>query len=68
MQVNSDQSLERAGAIHRHFGSWNAVRKAVRENGWSWVLDNAGVPEPEPDERQTYTGRVSVVMRQPENP
>lgn len=66
MQLNSDQSLERAGVIYRHFGSWNAVRKAARENGWSWVLDSAGLPEADPDERQTYTGRTSVVMRQHE--
>lgn len=67
MQANSDQSLERSSAIHQHFGSWDAVRKAAREKGWSYVLSSAGVPEAEPDERQTYTGRVPVVMRQPDH-
>lgn len=66
MQVNSDQSLERGGVIYRHFGSWDAVRKAAQERGWSYVLSSAGVPKADPGERQTYTGRASVMIRQPD--
>jgi hypothetical protein len=67
MQINSDQSLERGSAIYRHFGSWDAVRRAAQEKGWSYVLSSAGVPQADPEEPQTYTGRASVTFRQPDH-
>ena len=63
MQINSDQSLELGMAIHQRFGSWDEVRKAMREKGWSYVVDTAGVPPPAADERPTYTGGPVSMMR-----
>jgi hypothetical protein len=68
MQVNSDQSLERGSVIYRHFGSWDAVRRAAREQGWSFVLESAGLSEADPDERPTYTGRIPATMMRSSNP